>query len=140
MDRRLSLEAIDYQESCFAEAFAAGDISLARSLYHADVVYVSPTTRLFGGARTIEGVDATLEFIQLTIEGCRNIEYRVNERAVLPGRAGAFALICFDWDAPDARLRSVYAVLYRYVEGVIGRQELYYDPGAQPELLGAPRS
>lgn len=136
MDRPVSLELVDAQEERFARAFAVGDISRARDLYHPDVEYQSPTTRLFGGARTIKGVDATLDFVQLTISGCRNISYRLDERAVLPGGASAYTRIIFDWDDDHARLRSVYVVLYRYLEGLIARQELYYDPGAKPELLG----
>lgn len=44
----ISLEALDAQEERFAAAFGAGDISMALPLYAPDVVYVSPTTRLFG--------------------------------------------------------------------------------------------
>jgi ketosteroid isomerase-like protein len=136
MDRLVSLELIDAQEERFARAFAGRDISQTRDLYQPDVVYQSPTTRLFGGARTIEGVDATVDFVQLTISGCHNIAYRLDERAVLPDGTSAYTRIIFDWDAGDDRFRSVYVVLYRYLEGLIARQELYYDPGAQPEVLG----
>lgn len=134
-ERGLSLELVDAQEERFARAFAAGDVNQARDLYHPDVVYRSPTTRVFGRPRTIEGVDAALEFIQLTISGCLNISYRLDERAVLPDGASAYTRIVFDWDADHVRLRSVYVVLYRYVDGLIAGQELYYDPGSPPESI-----
>lgn len=131
----VTLELIDAQEERFADAFAAGDIEQARSLYHPDVVYVSPTTRLFGRLSSIEGVDSTLEFIQLTIADCRNIQYQLEERAVLPGATAAYTKVAFDWDAADVRLRSTYVVVYRYRSGLIARQELYYDPSGQLERL-----
>ena len=140
VDPPVTLERIDAQEGRFARAFSVGDVTLARDLYHPDVVYLSPTTRLFGRPRRIEGVEATLEFIGLTIAGCHNIEYRLDERAVLPGGSGAYARIVFDWDSEDARLRSVYLVAYRYREGRIGQQELYYDPSGELERLGSPAS
>lgn len=133
----VTLELVDDQEARFAQAFSARDISLARELYQDDVVYVSPTVRLFGWPSPIEGLDATLEFIQLTIDGCRNIAYALDERAVLPDGTSAYARIRFDWDAADARLRSTYVVLYRYRDGRIARQELYYDPSGELEVLTA---
>jgi ketosteroid isomerase-like protein len=133
----LTLQSIDRQEERFARAFAAGDISQVRDLYHPKVIYCSPTTRLFGWPRHIEGVEATLEFIQLTIAGCRRIHYELDERAVLPGARSAYARINFDWDSERARLRSTYVVVYRFREGLIGRQELYYDPGDELEVLEA---
>jgi ketosteroid isomerase-like protein len=133
----ISLEGVDAQETRFAAAFAAGDISLARPLYHPDVVYSSPTTRLFGWPRRVDGVERTLEFIQLTISGCRDIAYRCDERAVLPDDAGAYTRIHFDWDAGGTRLRSTYVVVYRYaLDGRIIGQELYYDPSDELERLG----
>jgi hypothetical protein len=51
------------RESTFAAAFAAGDVRLARGLYHPAVVYLSPTVRLFGWPPRIEGVERVLEFI-----------------------------------------------------------------------------
>lgn len=134
----VTLELVDAQEERFSGAFGAGDISQARSLYHPDVVYLSPTTRLFGQPSRIEGVEDTLRFIQLTISGCRNIGYRPDERAVLPGGEAAYARILFDWDTDDARLRSTYVVVYRYRDGRIGQQELYYDPSGPLEELGQP--
>lgn len=131
----VSLETIDTQEQRFADAFAAGDISLARDLYHPEVVYLSPTTRLFGWPDRIEGVDDTLRFVQLTIAGCRNISYRLGERAVLPDGAGAYTRIHFDWDAEVSRLRSTYVVVYRYRDGLISQQELYYDPSGPLERI-----
>jgi ketosteroid isomerase-like protein len=134
----ISLEFIDEQEDRFSRAFAAGDIKQARGLYHPEVVYLSPTVRLFQWPEVIEGVDATLEFIQLTIQRCRNINYRLDERAVLPDGRSAYTRIFFDWDTDDARQRSIYVVLYRYREGRIGQQELYYDPDGKLERLGDP--
>jgi ketosteroid isomerase-like protein len=135
VDGPVTLDSIDAQEARFAEAFAAADIGLTRDLYHPEVVYVSPTTRLFGRAPVIEGVEATLEFVQLTIAGCRNIVYRLDERAVLPGGEAAYTRIVFDWDDGDARLRSTYVVVYRYSQGAVARQELYYDPSGPVERL-----
>lgn len=134
----VTLEEIDAQEERFSRAFAAGDISQARDLYHPEVVYLSPTTRLFDWRPRVEGIDATLEFIQLTISGCRNIAYRLDERAVLPDGTSAYTRIIFDWnDAEDGRrLRCPYVVVYRYRDGKIGQQELYYDPSAPLEELG----
>ena len=132
----LTLAHVDVQEARFAEAFGAGDISLARDLYHPEVVYLSPTTRLFGWPERIEGVDRALEFIGLTISSCRNIGYRLDERALLPAGDAAYTRIHFDWDTDRSRLRSTYVVVYRYRQGRIGRQELYYDPSAEPEVLG----
>ena len=129
----MTLEGIDAQEKRFADAFAALDVRLARDLYHPEVVYLSPTTRLFGEPRAIEGVEATLDFVQETIRGCRNIYYRLAERAVIPGGGAAFTRILFDWDVdPGTRLRSEYVVIYRYRDGLIVQQELYYDPSAPP--------
>ena len=34
------------------------------------------------------------------------------------------------------RMRSTYVVIYRYRDGRIARQELYYDPSAALERLG----
>lgn len=138
MSAPVTLDLVDAQEECLSGAFAAGDISRARRLYHPDVVYKSPTTRLFGQPPRIEGVEDTLRFIQLTISGCRNIAYRLDERAVLPSGEAAYARILFDWDTDDARLRSTYVVLYRYDGGRIGQQELYYDPNGPLERLGHP--
>ena len=137
MPGTLSLVQIDAQEEVFSRAFAAGDLSPARPLYDPDVVYLSPTTRLFGWPARIEGLDRTLEFIGLTISSCRNIAYRLDERALLPDGISAYTRVFFDWDAGPARLRSVYVVVYRYRQGRIGRQELYYDPSAEPEVLAA---
>ena len=136
MPGSLTLKAIDAQEAQIAAAFAAGGISLARDLYHPEVVYLSPTTRLFDWPARIAGVEQTLAFIQLTISGCRAISYRLDERAVLPDDAGAYARILFDWDDRAGRLRSTYVVVYRYRDGRIGRQELYYDPSTPPERIG----
>lgn len=131
----ISLELIDAQEQRFAEAFAAGDVTRARDLYHPDVVYLSPTTRLFGWPARIEGVEATLSFVQLTIAGCSNISYRLDERAVLPGGDGAYVRVLFDWDDVGSRLRSAYVVVYRYRDGLIAQQELYYDPSGPLEHI-----
>src|SRR5262249_49855623 len=61
------------QERLFGLAFAAGDIEQARPLYHPEVVYLSPTVRLFGWPERIEGIDRTLAFIALTIRDLQDI-------------------------------------------------------------------
>ena len=133
----LALDAVDRQEAVFARAFAAGDLTLARPLYQPDVVYLSPTVRLFDWPRRIEGVDRTLEFIALTVARCRDVDYRCVERAVIPGSDAAYVRIQFNWAADGGRLRSSYVVVYRYREGRIAQQELYYDPSAPPEVVAA---
>jgi ketosteroid isomerase-like protein len=125
--------ALAAQEECFARAFAAANLEIARGLYHPDVVYLSPTVRLFDWPRRIEGVDRTLEFIALTIRSCREIDYRAVEGAVMPGGASAFVRVRFDWTMGAERVRSSYVVIYRYRDGAIGQQELYYDPSAPLE-------
>lgn len=130
-----ALDDVDRQEALFARAFAAGDPALARALYQPDVVYLSPTVRLFDWPRRIEGVEKTLEFIALTIVRCRDIAYRCVERALLPGQDAAYTRIHFDWTVDGRRLRSNYVVVYRYRDGRIAQQELYYDPSAPPEVL-----
>ena len=131
----ITTAALATQESTFARAFAAGDVTLARDLYDPAVVYLSPTVRLFGWPQRIEGVERVLEFIQLTIQRCQNIAYRAVELAVIPDADAAFALIHFDWTAGTRRVRSRYVVIYRYRGGRIAQQELYYDPdGALEEL------
>ncbi len=126
---------LDEQERLFARAFAAGDIGQARPLYHPDVEYISPTVRLFDWPARIEGVDRTLEFIALTIGGLQNIAYRAVEQAFGGGGESAFVRIHFDWTRDGRRLRSNYVVIYRYRDGVIGRQELYYDPSGALERV-----
>lgn len=128
MSGGLTVEAIDTQEKVLADAFRAGDIARAGHLYHPDVLYSSPTTRLYGWPRLIEGREPTLAFIQLTISGLAAIDYRLDERAVIDGES-AYTRIFFDFATGDGRrLRSTYVVLYRYTQGLIARQELYYDP------------
>ena len=123
------------QEETFARAFGARDLEIARPLYHPEVVYVSPTVRLFGWPAPIVGVERTLEFIALTIARCERIAYAVAESSILDGGRSAFVRIHFDWSTPSGRLRSNYVVLYRYRAGLIGRQELYYDPSGALEAL-----
>jgi ketosteroid isomerase-like protein len=119
-----------------AGAFAAGEVARTRDLYRTDVVYVSPTTRLFGWPARIEGVERTLEFIELTVRGLGRIDYVVQARALVPG-GGAFVKVRFDFDMAQDRLRSTYVVLYRHDDdGRIARQELYYDPSGVLERLG----
>ena len=130
-----TLEQLREQERVFAAAFADGDVEATRSLYHAQVVYLSPTVRLFDWPRRIEGVDRTLEFVGLTITSCRDIDYEAVELACLPDETSTFVRIHFDWTTETHRLRSNYVVLYRYREGVIAQQEIYYDPSAAPEVL-----
>ncbi len=131
----LSHKMLAQQEQTFAQAFASADLEIARPLYHPDVVYISPTVRLFGWPRRIEGVERTLEFIALTIQSCEAIAYRVVEYAIVTGGESAFVRIHFDWTRSGQRLRSNYVVLYRYRDGRIGQQELYYDPSGQLEAL-----
>ena len=133
----ISLDALDRQEALFARAFAAGDLALARPLYRPDVVYLSPTVRLFGWPPRIEGVERTLAFIALTIGRCRDVAYRCVERALVDGADAAYVQILFDWTADARRLRSRYVVAYRYREGGIAQQEIYYDPSAPPDVLEA---
>ncbi len=126
----LNLTTIDAQEEVFAAAFRSGAIAGAARLYQPDVVYLSPTTRLYGWPRRIEGLPRTLEFIQLTISAVANIDYALDERAVIADDS-AYTRILFDFDLGPKRLRSVYVVVYRYREGLIAQQELYYDPSDQ---------
>jgi len=123
------------QEEWFAEAFARRDIEYARALYHPDVVYLSPTVRLYGWPARIEGVDRTLEFIQLTLAHVEAVTYRAVEFAIVLGGESAFVRIHFDWTRDAARLRSNYVVIYRYAARLISRQELYYDPSGRLEPL-----
>ncbi len=133
------------QERLFAQAFAAGDIGRARQLYCDDVVYLSPTVRLYAWPTRIEGIDRTLEFIQLTLSRCGQIHYEAVEQAVLPDGVSSFVRVHFDFymgetDVGQARLRSNYVVLYRYRGDRIARQELYYDPSAPLESIGVERT
>jgi ketosteroid isomerase-like protein len=137
----LTLAQLDAQEQAMAAAFAAGDVTALRPLYHPDVVYLSPTTRLYDQPARIVGVDRALEFIALTICGISDVAYRVDERALIPDdpmpddpmpdARGAYVRVFFDFSMGAARLRSVYVVVYRYRDGLIGQQELYYDPSAR---------
>ena len=133
-----TLDDLREQEERFATAFSNADVQIARPLYHADVVYLSPTVRLFDWPRRIEGVDRTLEFIDLTIASCRDIHYRAVEFACAADGASAFVRIHFDWTLGKRRLRSNYVVLYRYRGNAIGQQEVYYDPSSPPEDLSSP--
>ena len=131
----LTEDALDRQEACFARAFAAGDLALVRPLYDPAVVYVSPTVRLFGWPARIAGVEPTLDFIARTIRNLRAIDYRAVEHAIVTGGQAAFVRVRFDFTRGGRRLRSEYVVVYRYRDGLIARQELYYDPsGALEEL------
>jgi ketosteroid isomerase-like protein len=130
-----TLDLIDHQEQRFAAAFATGDITIARSLYHPDLVYLSPTTRLYGWPRRIEGLDAALEFIQLTVTGLDNVSYRAEERAIVSEADAAFVRVRFDFDTQGTRLRSTYVVVYRYRAGLIAVQELFYDPNDRFERV-----
>jgi ketosteroid isomerase-like protein len=133
----ISEDALLVQEACFARAFADGDPAIARDLYQPDVVYVSPTVRLFGWPPRIDGIERTLEFIALTIRACSDIRYEAVEHAVTPGADTAFVRVQFDWTAGAERLCSTYVVIYRYRAGRIARQELYYDPSGTLERLGS---
>lgn len=132
----ISENALLAQEACFARAFADGDPAIARDLYQPDVVYVSPTVRLYDWPARIDGIERTLEFITLTIRSCVDIRYEAVERAIASGGAAAFVRVEFDWTQAAKRLRSTYVVIYRYRAGRIARQELYYDPSGPLELVG----
>ena len=134
--RGISEDALRAQEACFARAFADGDPEIARDLYQPDVVYVSPTVRLFDWPARIDGIERTLEFIALTIRACAAIRYEAVEQAIMPGADAAFVRVLFDWTRGAQRLRSTYVVIYRYRDGRIARQELYYDPSGALERLG----
>jgi ketosteroid isomerase-like protein len=127
----ISEDALLAQEACFARAFADSDPAVARDLYQPDVVYVSPTVRLFGWPARIDGIERTLEFIALTIRDCAAIHYEAVEHAITPGADAAFVRVQFDWTQGAERLRSTYVVMYRYRNGRIARQELYYDPSGE---------
>jgi ketosteroid isomerase-like protein len=129
----ISADALLAQEACFARAFADGDPTIARELYQPNVVYVSPTVRLFGWPARIDGIERTLEFIALTIRDCTAIRYEAVEHAITPGADAAFVRVQFDWTQGVERLRSTYVVMYRYRDGRIARQELYYDPSGALE-------
>ena len=128
-------EQLRKQEDLFSEAFAKPDLSLVRPLYHDEVVYLSPTVRLYDWPRRIEGVEKTLEFIGLTVEACPSIDYRAVESACSPDGTSSFVRVHFDWDHGELRLRSNYVVLYRYRDGLIAQQELYYDPSGSIQKL-----
>jgi ketosteroid isomerase-like protein len=134
--RGISEDALLAQEACFARAFADGDPEIARNLYRPDVMYVSPTVRLFDWPAQIDGIERTLEFIALTIRGCSDIRYEAVEHAIVPGADVAFVRVQFDWTSGEQRLRSTYVVIYRYRDGLIARQELYYDPNGALQRLG----
>ena len=134
--RGITEDALLAQEARFARAFADGDPAVARDLYQPDVVYVSPTVRLFDWPERIDGVERTLEFIALTIGACAAIRYEAVEHAITPGGDTAFVRVQFDWTGGAERLRSTYVVVYRYRDGRIARQELYYDPSGALERLG----
>jgi ketosteroid isomerase-like protein len=134
--RDISEDALLAQEACFARAFADGDPALARDLYQPEVVYVSPTVRLFDWPARIEGIERTMEFIALTIRACSVIRYEAVEHAITAGGDAAFVRVQFDWTGGGERLRSTYVVIYRYRDGRIARQELYYDPSGTLERLG----
>ena len=136
--RGISEDALLAQEARFARAFVDGDPALARDLYQPEVVYVSPTVRLFDWPARIEGIERTMEFIALTIRACSAIRYEAVEQAITAGGDAAFVRVQFDWTGGGERLRSTYVVIYRYRDGRIARQELYYDPSGTLERLGPP--
>ncbi len=88
--------------------------------------------RLFGWPSRIEGIDRTLKLIALTVGGVRDIVYQAVESVIVPGGAAAFVRIQFEFTRD---LHSNYIVIYRYREGLIGQQELYYDPSGVLEEL-----
>ena len=72
----------------------------------------------------------------MTIRGCADIGYEAVEHAIAPGAEAAFVRVQFDWTQGAERLRSTYVVIYRYRDGRIAHQELYYDPSGVLERLG----
>jgi ketosteroid isomerase-like protein len=134
----VSAEALGAQEALFARAFAAGDLALAAPLYHPEVVYLSPTVRLFSWPARIEGVERTLEFIALTVRAIEAVRYRAVEWAITPTGDAAFVRIEFDFTRAGRRLRSHYVVIYRYRDGLIAQQEVYYDPDGRLDELQSP--
>jgi ketosteroid isomerase-like protein len=134
----ITVEHLRKQEQCFAAAFASGDLERLRPLYAPDVVYISPTVRLYDWPARIEGVDKILEFIGLTVRQLKDITYEAVDFALTADRAGAFVCVHFDW-AADAktRLRCRYAILYRYRERLIATQELFYDPSGRLEVIAS---
>jgi len=102
----MNSETLAQQEAVFARAFARGDVDIARPLYHPEVVYLSPTVRLFDWPARIEGVEPTLAFIALTIRGLQEITYRAVEQAITTDGESAFVRIHFDWRRDSQRLRG----------------------------------
>jgi len=135
---RITPEALGAQEDLFARAFAAGDLAIAAPLYHPEVVYLSPTVRLVDWPARIEGLERTLEFIALTVRSVEAVRYRAVEWAITPAGDAAFVRIEFDFTRTGRRLRSRYVVIYRYRDGVIAQQEVYYDPDGRLEELQSP--
>ena len=128
--------ALRAQEERFAGAFGANDIARVRGLYHPEVVYLSPTVRLYDWPARIEGVDAALEFIQLTIRDSRDLVYEAVEWAITEAGDAAFVRIHYDFRIGNGpRLRSNYLSLYRYRDAKIAQQEIYYDPSGRLEVL-----
>ena len=134
----ITADKLQTQEALFAIAFAAGNIQLAAGLYHSEVVYLSPTVRLYDWPDRIEGIDKTLEFIQLTIDNSKNLTYQAVECAIVPANNSAFVRIHYDFcfgSEGSEHLRSNYISLYRYRDGLIIQQEIYYDPSGKLEVL-----
>jgi len=131
MQDSMTPEKFAEQEELFRECYEKADIYLGRSLYHPDLVYVSPTFRIIDRPSWVmTGIEAGLDFIQATLGGIDNIGYRAVSTAIETGGRAAFAQIHFDWDvAGSGRVRSNYVSRYRYHEdGRIVQQEIYYDP------------
>ena len=134
----ITQKTLQHQEALFAEAFSALDIQLASELYHQDVIYLSPTVRLYDWPDRIEGRNKTLEFIQLTIRECRDLQYQAVESSIVPGNTAAFVRIHYDFNygkGSTERLRSNYISLYRYRDNLISQQEIYYDPSGKLKVL-----
>ena len=108
--REISEDALLAQEARFARAFADGDPALARDLYQPEVVYVSPTVRLFDWPARIEGIERTMEFIALTIRACSAIRYEAVEQAITAGGDAAF-VGAVRLDGGGERLRTRYVVI-----------------------------
>ena len=113
MQDAITPERLVQQEELFRECYEKADIYLGRSLYHPDLVYVSPTFRIIDRPSWVmTGIEAGLDFIQATLGGIDNIGYQAVSTAI----------------ATDGR-----AALRRLSAASTTRRQ---RPGSQPEGLG----
>ena len=124
----ISEEALLAQEACFARAFAGGDPAIARDLYQPDVVYVSPTVRLFDWPHPNRRHRAHARVHRTHHPWLHGHPLRGGRACHRPRRGRRVRARAVRLDPGEHRLRSTYVVIYRYRDGLIARQELYYDP------------